>query len=149
VVKYRLCDYPAHAPFPGATIRCSPHVDYGSATLIFEDGEPGLQVWRAESETWQPVPPGARGDALLLFGWCTCVRSNGRVNALKHRVVVEEQPPGATPVAPRRVSLVLFAAPPPDARIDPVVASADEEVLFRNGVAGNWRTQSMRAHLLV
>ena len=178
VLKYRLCDYPAHVPLPGASTRCSEHTDYGTATLIFEDGQPGLEVWQAEE--WRSVPPGARGDALLIFGWCSyqrlqpvhvveaailspmcrrlhpyvprcsCVRSNGRVRALKHRVMVpppeavapplglmvglpsramEPPPPrgqgGGTAapaglLVPRRVSLVLFAAPPHSARLDPV-----------------------------
>ena len=165
-------------PLPGASTRCSEHTDYGTATLIFEDGQPGLEVWQAEE--WWSVPPGARGDALLIFGWCSyqrlqpvhvveaailspmcrrlhpyvprcsCVRSNGRVRALKHRVMVpppeavapplglmvglpsramEPPPPrgqgGGTAapaglLVPRRVSLVLFAAPPHSARLDPV-----------------------------
>ena len=79
VLKYRLCDYPAHAPLPGASTRCSEHTDYGTATLIFEDGQPGLEVW--QDEEWRSVPPGARGDALLIFGWCSYQKAATRAEA--------------------------------------------------------------------
>ncbi len=48
MLKYRLCDYPAHISGlrggPSQQLRCSAHRDYGTATLIFEDGRP-LRYW--------------------------------------------------------------------------------------------------------
>ena len=143
MIKYRLCDYPEHPPC-GLTNRCSAHTDYGTATLIFEDGSPGLEIWVPQEQQWQEVPPGERGDALLLFGWCSCVRSNGRAVAHLHRVATKK--PAASGVVPRRTSLVLFAAPPPQATLNPVLIEPDERPKYRSSVAGTSRTQAMRAH---
>eukprot|EP00964_Phaeocystis_antarctica_P112719 scaffold76841_cov69-Phaeocystis_antarctica.AAC.4 len=49
-------------------------------------------------------------------------------------------------LVPRRVSLVLFAAPPHSARLDPVLDEPGEAARFRKGAAGTWRAQAMRAH---
>ena len=145
MLKYRLCDYPAH-PACRITNRCSAHTDYGTATLIFEDGVPGLQIWRPDEEQWHDVVSGSLGDALLLFGWCSTVRSNGHVNAQMHRVVTTPQTAGTDGLVPRRTSLVLFAAPPPEAKLDPAKAFPHEPAKYRSGVAGTWRQQAQRAH---
>jgi len=143
MLKYRLCDYPAH-PLCSRTNRCSAHTDYGTATLIFEDGVPGLQLQLPEDEQWRDVGAGESGDALVLFGWSAAVRSNGRIAAPLHRVVTAPTP--GCELVPRRTSLVLFAAPPPAANLDPAWAHPDEPPKFRKGTAGTWRTQARRAH---
>ena len=144
MLKYRLCDYPEHPPCRFSN-RCSAHTDYGTATLIFEDGTPGLEVWLPAAERWQAVPPGMPGDALLLFGWCSCVRSNSRVTSLLHRVVTASEL-GPTGLVPRRTSLVLFAAPPPNASISPVLVEPGEIAKYREGKAGTAQLQAKRAH---
>ena len=73
---YRLSE--SHGP------RCGAHRDFGTLTLIFPDEVPGLEV--NVSGTWRQVEVTSPGAAVLLFGWCTAIRSNDRVPATLHRV---------------------------------------------------------------
>ena len=67
--------------------RCGAHRDFGTFTLIFPDGTSGLEVLLDEDkEIWRPVDLSAADSAVLLFGWCANIRSNGRVPAALHRV---------------------------------------------------------------
>eukprot|EP00935_MAST-01C_sp_MAST-1C-sp1_P000229 g229.t1 len=114
---YRTLDYyerEADAKAP----RCGEHRDYGILTLIFQDDVGGLEV--KINGSWTPVPP---GEAVLLFGWCTQIRSNGRLPAAMHRVSDPRSGKGKT--IPRRTAGVLFVAPNPSASIAPVVGPGE------------------------
>ena len=99
--------------------RCGEHRDFGSFTLIYAQ-QPGLELFHEPSQTWLPVPVPSQQDtegacnctctsAVLLFGWCTQIRSNGRIPAALHRVVKEDSMDDGG--NRRRVSAVLFTAP--------------------------------------
>ena len=156
-LKYRLSDYMAHGGAPcGAEaprpLRCAEHRDYGTMALIFDGGVPGLEVLR--DGAWYLVKPSA-DDAILMLGWATHIRSNGRVYAPTHRVRdvgAELREDTATPSAgaiPRRLSLVAFSSPPPQARLAPEGLREGETAHFRASVAGSAHAQALRAHKMI
>ena len=77
--------------------RCRAHRDFGSFTLVFAQ-LPGLQALLAEPPVaagaliWRDLAVSPPGAALLLFGWCTQIRSNGRLHAAQHRVIDGPEP---------------------------------------------------------
>ena len=120
--NYRMVDYNAYEKDGLDAPRCGEHRDFGSFTLI-QAVEPGFQ-YQSQDGDWMAVEPRA-GAALLLFGWCTQIRSNGRIPAAMHRVV---------DLVPRRVSAVLFCAPKnPETTLEPVVLD-DEARQYIGGV---------------
>lgn len=153
--NYRMVDYYQRAAaveaggLAGSTQppRCGEHRDFGSFTLIFQDAVGGLEVFVPEATgggdggSWAPIPAGGPGEAVLLFGWCTTFRSNGRVPAALHRVT---SPPAAENpderAERRRVSAVLFVAPQAEASLAPEVA-AGERPRFRGVAAGELRKE--------
>jgi hypothetical protein len=111
--NYRMVDYyPSANERDTIAPRCGEHRDFGSLTVI-QATHPGLQVFL--DDEWQDLPPFPQGSTLLLFGWCTQIRSNGRIPAILHRV---EKHSDVT----SRVSTVLFCAPKYEGTIlEPVV----------------------------
>jgi hypothetical protein len=100
--NYRMVDYyPSVNECEMTAPRCGEHRDFGSLTVI-QATHPGLQVFL--DNEWQELPPVPQGSTLLLFGWCTQIRSNGRIPAVLHRVDRHFD-------ATSRVSAVLFCAP--------------------------------------
>ena len=101
-----------------------------------------LQVKSRASGAWTPVPsPPSPDCSLLLFGWCTQIRSNGRIPAALHRVVDGD-------CIARRVTGILFCAPKlPDTPLEPVVRGDEERVYvpgvkvgqLRGAMARKWR----------
>lgn len=144
--NYRMVDYYQRAAggSDAATQppRCGEHRDFGSFTLIFQDSVGGLEVFVPGGNgggVWAPVPVGEPGEAVLLFGWCTTFRSNGRVPAALHRVA---SPPAAAASGTerRRLSAVLFVAPDANASLAPEVLPG-ERAAFRGVTAGNLRKE--------
>ena len=86
-------------------IRCKPHSDYGSITLLLTDGAPGLQALIDDKWTMVPHVPGALvvNIGSLLGDW-----TNGELLATLHRVVFVEKDGGTTRP---RISLAFFADP--------------------------------------
>lgn len=113
--NYRMVDY-----YPRSLLgeddameppRCSEHRDFSTFTIISTTG-PGLQVYH--DGIWHNVP---WDTPVLLFGWCTQIRSNGRIPAALHRVVDNNAEEDV-----RRTSMVLFCAPKQhDTTLEPVV----------------------------
>lgn len=99
--NYRMVDYYQHEDDLIAAPRCGEHRDFGSFTLILST-HPGLQVH--VDNVWQDLPPISEGSAILLFGWCTQIRSNDRIPAILHKVDDDVE-------AESRTSAVLFCAP--------------------------------------
>ncbi|KAJ5977288.1 hypothetical protein N7501_000630 [Penicillium viridicatum] len=107
-MNYRLCDYNPNTAAPESLNGCGAHTDYGTFSIIFQDGTPGLELEETPG-TWIPVP----GDAtVVLTGWCAVILSGGRVSAARHRV---RRAPGV-----RRLSAVLFVAPDLDVKLKPL-----------------------------
>ena len=108
-VNFRLIDYTPVTASPDSQNGCGAHTDYGTFSIIFQDGTAGLEMETPEaSGTWVPVP----GDAtILLCGWCAVVLSGGKIAAVRHRV---RRVPGV-----RRLSAVLFVAPDLDVKMAP------------------------------
>jgi hypothetical protein len=107
-MNYRLCDYNPNTAAPDSSNGCGAHTDYGTFSIIFQDGTPGLELEETPG-MWVPVP----GDAtVVLTGWCAVILSGGRVSAAKHRV---RRAPGV-----RRLSAVLFVAPDLDVKLKPL-----------------------------
>lgn len=104
----------------------------------------GLEVFL--DGKWQDIDVPAPDTAVMLFGWCTQIRSNGRIPALLHRV--KDAPPADTTGAlniPRRVSAVLFCAPKrSDTPLEPVVQEGEERVYISGVLAGQLRGKMAR-----
>lgn len=107
-MNYRLCDYNPSTAAPESSNGCGAHTDYGTFSIIFQDGTPGLELEETPG-TWVPVP----GDAtVVLTGWCAVILSGGRVSAARHRV---RRVPGV-----RRLSAVLLVAPDLHVKLAPM-----------------------------
>ncbi len=102
----RLLHYPAASGAEGK-IGAGAHTDYGSITLLFTDGEPGLQV-RPRGGDWTDVPhvPGA---LTVNIGDCLMRWTNDTHVSTPHRVL---------PPRRRRRSVAFFLDPNPDAVIE-------------------------------
>lgn len=123
----RLIDY-----FPAAQTsgpRCGEHRDYGTFTIVFQDGAVGGLEFDVNRK-WIQVPPNV--DAVVSWGWCGAILSDDSVKAAKHRVLRTQ------PLQKRRTAAVLFVAPDLDSVLKPVVG----------GNAG-WLEQIMEGKLLV
>mmetsp|Transcript_110 Transcript_110/g.288 ORF Transcript_110/g.288 Transcript_110/m.288 type:complete len:187 (-) Transcript_110:113-673(-) len=105
----RLLRYPRcwNAELGGGRKRINEHTDYGSITLLAQDGIGGLQV-RSRDGEWISVPPIHRSLVVnvadLLMRW-----SNDTLRSTEHRVV----PPahGSEADVPERYSIVFFCNP--------------------------------------
>jgi hypothetical protein len=114
-VNFRICDYNPQTASPESEKGCGAHTDYGTFSIIFQDGTGGLEFEDPSSnDTWIPIP----GDAtVVLAGWCAVILTGAGVVAARHRV---RRTPGV-----RRLSAVLFVAPQPDAVLSPLAGSSD------------------------
>lgn len=78
------------------------------------------------------------GTAILLFGWCTQIRSNGRIPVALHRVTDVD---GVS----RRTSAVLFCAPKlDDTPLEPEIRIGEERVYISGIKAGQLRGNMRR-----
>jgi len=105
----RLIDY-----FPAAQTsgpRCGEHRDYGTFTIVFQDGVVGGLEFDVDGK-WIQVP--ANVDAVVSWGWCGAILSDDGVKAAKHRVL------RTLPLQKRRTTAVVFVAPDLDAVLKPV-----------------------------
>jgi len=129
----RLIDYfPRGVPDEARGPRCGEHIDYGTFTVVFQDGAVGGLEFDVDGR-WIQVP--AAVDAVVSWGWCGAVLSDERVLAAKHRVL------RTWPAAERRTTAVVFVAPDLDAPLKPVW----------NGEEGvkNWRDEILNGDLTV
>ena len=140
--NFRMVDYYPRAELASPP-RCSEHRDFGTATLVFASDAPGLEV--EVDGAFMPVPLIAPNSAILLFGWCTQIRSNGRIPAALHRVI---DVPAVDGIVPRRTSAVLFIAPKDvGTPLEPVVRDGEVREYIsgvkvgqlRGGMARKWR----------
>ena len=82
-------------------IRCRPHSDYGSITLLLTDGVPGLQA--LIDEEWVSIPH-VKGALVVNIGSLLSDWTNGKLLATLHRVVAQNESKPQT-------SLAFFADP--------------------------------------
>lgn len=100
--NYRMVDYYSVSEENASVVRCGEHRDFGAFTLVFSDTQ-GLEVECRPGGPLEPIAELERHQCLLLFGWVTAIRSNGRVPAALHRV--------SPSLSQRRISAVFFCAP--------------------------------------
>ncbi|KAF2008355.1 Clavaminate synthase-like protein [Aaosphaeria arxii CBS 175.79] len=138
-VNFRIIDYTTATASPQSLNGCGAHTDYGTFSIIFQDGNAGLEMEAPEAPgTWVSVPGNA---TVLLCGWCAVVLSGGKVMAVRHRV---RRVPGV-----RRLSAVLFVAPDlnvklapaerVDAFSDPVNQGLFDVRWFKEEMGKKWR----------
>jgi isopenicillin N synthase-like dioxygenase/predicted PurR-regulated permease PerM len=105
----RMIHYPAQTALPPADgqLGCGAHTDYGTVTLLTDDGIGGLQVMRRDGR-WLDVsiPDGA---VVVNIGDLMAIWTNDRWVSTPHRVV---NPPDVD-----RYSMPLFVTPPFHAEI--------------------------------
>jgi isopenicillin N synthase-like dioxygenase len=99
-------------------VRAGAHTDYGSITLLFQDGRGGLQV-QTKDGCWEDVAP-IEGTVVVNAGDLLARWSNDRVKSTRHRVV---EPPVVEAEMgldehPARYSIAYFCNPDFDKQIE-------------------------------
>ena len=128
VNHYPTLDEPAR---PGQ-FRRGAHSDWGSLTILYHDGEPGLQIMSPDGE-WEDVPVVADSFVVNL-GDLMAAWTNDRWVSTLHRVVVPEGDMGD------RISIAFFHQPTYDARIEciPTCTSPDDPPRHEPTTSGGW-----------
>lgn len=119
----RCVHYPAQAvePEPGQ-LRYGAHSDYGALTILRQDDAPGgLQACTVDGD-WVDVVP-TPGSYVINIGDLMARWTNDRWRSTLHRVV---NPPRDACGPTRRLSLVLFSGPNPDAVISGLPSCVDD-----------------------
>jgi isopenicillin N synthase-like dioxygenase len=106
----RMVHYPPQHRLPPAEgqLGCGAHTDYGSVTVLADDGVGGLQVMRRDG-TWIDVEV-PDDDVVVNLGDLMAIWTNDRYVSNPHRVI---NPPDVD-----RYSMPLFVTPPFHARIE-------------------------------
>lgn len=64
-INFRLCDYTPSTADPASENGCGAHRDYGTFSIIFQDGTPGLEIEDGSCPGgWRAIP----GDATVILG---------------------------------------------------------------------------------
>ena len=125
--------YPAldAAPLPGQ-FRRGPHSDWGSLTILYSDGVPGLQILSPEGR-WEDVPA-VEGSFVINIGDLMAAWTNDRWVSTLHRVVAADGAWG------ERISVAFFHQPTYDARIEciPTCTSPDDPPRYEPTTSGEW-----------
>lgn len=142
----RLVHYPDQAtePLPGQ-LRYGAHTDYTGFTLLRQDNAPGgLQVLSPDGR-WVDVPP-LRGALTINAGDLLARWTNDRWKSNVHRVI---NPPKALTGSTRRLSIVLFTGPNPDALIEclPSCQSAQKPAQYPPIIAHDHLMSKIRASM--
>jgi len=113
----RIAHYPAmdEAPLPGQ-FRAGAHTDYGTLTILWTDGEPGLQVQTAAGN-WLDVEP-VEGGLIVNLGDLMERWTNDRWRSTMHRVI-------AGPQVGSRLSIPFFHNANWDATVECIVADGE------------------------
>jgi isopenicillin N synthase-like dioxygenase len=118
-------------------LRAQPHTDFGTLTLLAQDGVGGLQIENAGGE-WVEVPV-VPDSFVVNLGELMTPWTNGRWQATRHRVV---NPPRAAAKA-HRLSIAFFNKPNYGAVIEPIPGTGDAQ-LYPAIIAGEWFDQRRR-----
>ncbi|RDW84838.1 hypothetical protein BP6252_02428 [Coleophoma cylindrospora] len=57
VAAIRILHYPPQTSEDKNQLGAGAHTDFGAITLLLQDGNPGLQVWNHNTESWLSIPP--------------------------------------------------------------------------------------------
>ena len=127
-LHYPALDAP---PLPGQ-FRRGPHSDWGSLTILYHDGEPGLQIKSPEGQ-WEDVPV-VEGSFVVNIGDLMAAWTNDRWVSTLHRVVVADGAWG------ERISVAFFHQPTYDARIEciPTCTSPEDPPRYEPTTSGEW-----------
>jgi isopenicillin N synthase-like dioxygenase len=109
--NFRLIDY--HSSASSLRHGCGEHRDYGTATIIFQDGSGGLEFQDPQTDEWHSVPG---HETVIVWGWSGHVLSGGKAVAIKHRV--------KSIGGPRRNTAVWFIAPDLETSLQPLVGNS-------------------------
>ncbi|MCY4423250.1 MAG: hypothetical protein OXC06_09280 [Acidimicrobiaceae bacterium] len=128
VNHYPALDEPAR---PGQ-FRRGAHSDWGSLTILYHDGEPGLQIMSPDGE-WEDVPTVADSFVVNL-GDLMAAWTNDRWVSTLHRVLAPEGDMGD------RISIAFFHQPTYDAQIEciPTCTSPDDPPHHEPTTSGGW-----------
>ena len=118
-------------PLPGQ-YRRGPHTDWGSLTILYHDGQPGLQILSPEGR-WEDVPS-VVGSFVVNLGDLMAAWTNDRWVSTQHRVVVPEGVTGD------RISVAFFHQPAYDALIEciPTCTSPNDPPHHEPVTSGEW-----------
>jgi len=131
----RIVHYPNRAedPLPGQ-LRYGAHTDYTGLTIVRQDDAPGgLQV-QAPDGTWIDVAP-VRGAFVVNAGDLLMRWTNHRWKSNVHRVA---NPPRDASGSTRRLSIVLFTGPNPEAVVECLPTCHGPGNPPRYGPIGSW-----------
>ena len=128
VLHYPALDGP---PLPGQ-YRRGPHTDWGSVTILYHDGQPGLQILSPEGH-WEDVPA-VSGSFVVNLGDLMAAWTNDRWVSTQHRVIVPEGVTG------ERISVAFFHQPAYDAVIEciPTCTSPEDPPRHETVTSGEW-----------
>jgi isopenicillin N synthase-like dioxygenase len=113
----RLAHYPAlDGAAPPGQFRAGAHTDYGTLTILWTDGEPGLQV-QAPDGSWLDVEP-VDGGLIVNLGDLMERWTNDRWRSTMHRVAVTSQ-------SASRLSIPFFHNANWDATVECIVADGE------------------------
>ncbi len=118
----------------GSSLGVGPHTDAGALTLLLQDAQPGLQVFRGGA--WHTVEP-RPGAIVVNIGDMVQVWSNDRYRAALHRAVTHAEKP--------RYSIPFFLNPSYDANYRPLptMISGERPPRYREINWGEFRTRRM------
>jgi isopenicillin N synthase-like dioxygenase len=137
--------YPAQltAPLPGQ-LRAGPHTDYGTLTIVAPTAAPGGLQIRTRDGRWEDVHVDP-GTFVVNIGDMMAQWSNDRWVSTVHRVANPDLSHG---LAGRRLSLVFFHQPNPDAVIDciPTCCGADRPAKYQSVLAGEYINAKINRH---
>ena len=128
VNHYPALDEPAR---PGQ-FRRGAHSDWGSLTILYHDGEPGLQIMSPDGE-WEDVPV-VPDSFVINLGDLMAAWTNDRWVSTLHRVMAPEGDLGD------RISIAFFHQPTYDAHIEciPTCTSPDDPPHHEPTTSGGW-----------
>jgi len=127
-------------PAPGR-IRKGAHSDWGSLTILWHDGTPGLEL-RDEDDNWRPLTPPA-GSLIVNVGDLMARWTNDRWTAPMHRVVN----PALDFAHRERLSVAWYGQPDYDALIEvlPSCVAAGRRPSYPPVTCGDWYSRKMRS----
>lgn len=109
----RLLHYPPVEQVVEGQLGAGAHTDYGTLTVLFQDGSGGLQVQNADGE-WIDAPP-IPGTVVINTGDLMARWSNDYFKSTPHRVV-----PRPSAMKNGRQSIAFFSDPDPDVMIETI-----------------------------
>ncbi len=137
--------YPAQTqPALPGQLRAGPHTDYGTLTIVAPTSAPGGLQIRTKNGTWQDVSV-EPGTFVVNIGDMMAQWTNDRWVSTVHRVA---NPSATDALASRRLSLVFFHQPNPDALIQciPTCVEAGQVEKYLPVNAGEYITAKINRH---